>query len=262
MRGMCTMKKINFCMIVMLCILCMGENVANNYYNNAATLFGNLSRVAALQDRKIKITCLSSVVATNFRIYKFVSSVNEHFTLVVGENYSIDTINNIKVPTPLLDMTTGNSEWIKLSKQYFDIGISKISFLSFMNIAMEEKKSIDFFVENNSDNSFSILCPLSKRKRIARYSSNNLLQLRDYDREKILQEINFTPDGASIYRIYIIGEIEATFFDGGGLKSLIKYDKDSKKAIYGQEWSKDGILLKERDFIKNPINYKEIKFRK
>ena len=236
--------------------------MSNNYYNNAATLFDNLSQVSALQDKKFKITCFDIVTATNSNTYKFSSSLNGDFTVVVGNNYCIDSINNIKIPTPLLEETTENSEWIKLSKLYFDMGISKISFLGFANIEIVEKKSIDFIIKNIDDTSFSISCPVSKRKRMVRYSSNKLLQLRDYDGEKLLQEINFTPETTSIYRMYIIGKVEVTFFKDGGIKSLIEYDNDSKKAVCGKEWSKDGVLLKERDFIKNPINYNDIKFRK
>lgn len=234
----------------------------DNYYTEVATLFGDLAQVSALHDKEIKVTCFNIVDAADSRIYTFSTSLNKTLTVAVGNNYYINNINDIKAPVPLLKETAENVEWIELSKLYFNMGITKISFLDFANMEIAEKTTLDFIFENIDDSSFFISCPLSKRKRIVRYSFSNLLQLRDYDGEKLLQEINFTPETTSIYRMYIIGEVEVTFFNDGGIKSLIEYDNDSQKAVRGREWSKGGVLLGERNFIKNPINYNEIKIQK
>ncbi|MBN2643059.1 MAG: hypothetical protein JXR78_15510 [Victivallales bacterium] len=257
------MRTFIFCAMCLLFINCKGLDVLrNNYYIEAATLFNDMNQIKTLQVKDIKINCVGIDNNVDSKIYKFNTSSNRTFTVVVGDNYCINNINDIKAPTPLLAESSKNKEWIELSKLYFHMAITKASFLNFANVKIVENESFNIIIEDQSNDSFSIIFPLSFRKRVVRYLSNNLLQLRDYDGEKLLQEINFYPETTSIYRMYIIGEMEVTFFVNGGINSLIKYDKKTKKAVQGKKWSKDGILLEKRDFIKNPVNYREIKIQK
>lgn len=184
------MKKIVFCMISTVCVLSMGKDMQNNYYNGVATTFCDFSKIFTFQKEEIKITCFNIIHSTGSNTYNFKSSLGDRITAVVDNNCIINSINNFKAPISLLN-NAKNDEWGSLSKAYFSMAISKISFFTFANIKVAKGKSIDFIVENIDNNYFSIFCPQSKRKRMVRYSSNKILQLRDYIGDQIFQEFNF-----------------------------------------------------------------------
>ena len=255
------MKAIVFCLICAVCMLSRGNDAPQNYYHRAATLLDDFSQVPQLRNGEIKISCSEIISDGDSKTYQFRSSLNGEFAVVVAGFQKITKINNFNAPDPLRKKISENSEWLNLSRSYFDKALSKVSLLSLVDMEIAKNVTIYFVIENVDDSTFSIFCPQSQRKRIIRYLAGHLLQITDYEKGKVLQQIIFTPKTASIYRMYIIGEAEATFFENGSIQYLIEYDKDSKKAVRGREWSEIGSLLHERDFIKNPRNYNNIKFQ-
>jgi hypothetical protein len=152
------------------------------------------------------------------------------------------------------------TSYIKLSEQYYDIALKKLTFWQYLGEHSESK----VIITRKTSDLYVVTLDKSQFQWEVRTHNGIIQQVIFYNNSEAIFFASFysQDQNYALYSFQLQKNFIALFYPFGGLKGLVILNDSNESIKVGYEWNDKGEIVGKRDFDKNPFNKNEIKIIK